>query len=152
MTDDHPVLFYDGECGLCQRIVRLMLTLDRGDRLRFAPLQGATAQAYLRRHGLPTEDFDSLIFAPRGLTDALPPLSRTDGALAAVRHCGWPGRVLATLRVVPRPWRDAGYRLIARWRYRLFGAPRPGRLDRPEWRSRFVGDGPRDPTSPLTPR
>lgn len=138
MHEEPSVLFYDGECGLCQRIVRVMLSLDRAGRLRFAPLQGPSAQAYLRRHGLPTADFDSLIFAPRGLADATPPLSRTDGALAAVRHCGWLGRVVATLRVVPRPWRDAGYRLIARWRYRLFGAPRPGMLDRPEWRSRFL--------------
>jgi predicted DCC family thiol-disulfide oxidoreductase YuxK len=140
MHDETPVLLYDGECGLCQRIVRVMLALDRAGRLRFAPLQGAPAQAYLRRHGLPTKDFDSLVFAPRGLHDPTPPFTRTDGALAAVGYGGWLGRLIATLRVLPRAWRDAAYRVIARWRYRLFGPPRPGLFDRPEWRSRFLAD------------
>jgi predicted DCC family thiol-disulfide oxidoreductase YuxK len=38
-----PVLFFDGECGLCNRVVRLMLRLDRRGRLRYAPLQGLRA-------------------------------------------------------------------------------------------------------------
>ena len=42
------VLFYDGQCGLCNRVVRLLLQTDRAGRLRFATLQSAPAQAYLR--------------------------------------------------------------------------------------------------------
>src|SRR4051812_37486572 len=53
MTDAPvPVLFFDGECGLCNRVVRLLLRLDTRGRLRFAPLQGPVAQDYLRAHGL----------------------------------------------------------------------------------------------------
>ena len=58
------VLFYDGQCGLCNRVVRLLLQTDRAGRLRFATLQSAPAQAYLRQQGLPTQDFDSLVFVP----------------------------------------------------------------------------------------
>ena len=53
-----PVLLFDGECGLCNRVVRLAAALDREGKLRFAPLQGPSAQAYLRAHGLPTADFE----------------------------------------------------------------------------------------------
>jgi predicted DCC family thiol-disulfide oxidoreductase YuxK len=135
-----PVLLYDGECGLCNRIVRLLLRLDHTERLRFARLQGDAGQAYLRAHGLPVADFDSLVFVPdwgrRGQREFL---LRTDGVIAALRGCGGLGRALAAgLAVFPAAWRDAGYRLVARWRYRIFGAWRPRPLGRPELLERFI--------------
>jgi predicted DCC family thiol-disulfide oxidoreductase YuxK len=135
-----PVLLFDGECGLCNRIVRLLLRLDRAGRLRFATLQGLTGQGYLQAHGLPTKDFDSLVFIPAWEQRAQPEyLLRTDGALAALKTSGGLGRGLAAIaRVVPRSWRDAAYRGIARWRYRLFGEWKPRPLARPEWAARFL--------------
>src|SRR5262249_57642651 len=55
--DLHPALgasplhlvLYDGECGVCSRIVRWLLDADRRGELRFAPLQGATAAALRQR-------------------------------------------------------------------------------------------------------
>lgn len=133
-----PVLLYDGECGLCNRIVRLVLRLDRRGVLRFAPLQGPTARDYLRQHGLPTEDFDSLVFVPDwSQRERNNFLVRTDGALAALRAIGGVARGLAWLKILPRSWRDAAYRLIARFRYRIWGKWKPRPLARPEWSARF---------------
>jgi len=135
-----PVLLFDGECGLCQRFVRLMLRLDRRGNLRYAPLQGPTAQAYLGAHGLPTKDFDTIVFVPdwarREQTEFL---LRTDGLIAALRACGPAARILATaLSILPARWRDGIYRAVGRWRYRIFGAWRPRPLARPEWAKRFM--------------
>lgn len=117
-----PVLFYDGECGLCQRIVRVLLRLDRAGRLRYAPLQGPTAQAYLRTHGLPTEDFDSLVFVPAWHRRDQPEYRlRTDGVIGALHAVGGFARVFTVIAILPRSWRDAGYKAVARLRYRLFG-------------------------------
>jgi predicted DCC family thiol-disulfide oxidoreductase YuxK len=68
-------------------------------------------------------------------------LLRTDALVVALEACGGAGRVLAGIRFIPRPWRDAGYRWVARVRYRLFGEWRPRPLSRPEWRDRFIPDG-----------
>jgi len=134
-----PVLFFDGECGLCNRVVRLMLRLDRRAVLRFARLQGSTAQGYLRTHGLPTTDFDSLVFVPDWARHDQPEyLVRTEGALAALRAIGGWGRVLSGFRVMPRTWRDVAYKLIARFRYRIWGEWKPRPLARPEWSERFL--------------
>ena len=119
-TASGPVMFFDGECGLCTRLVRMLLWLDRVGRLRFAPLQGAAAQAYLRARGLPTEDFSTLVFVPDWPVGTEQYLLRTDGVIAALRAAGRPGPA-ALLTVVPRGLRDAGYRIVARLRYRLFG-------------------------------
>ena len=132
-------MFFDGECGLCQRIVHLLLRLDRKRILHFASLQGPTAQHYLKAHGLPTADFDSLVFVPDWTRRAEAEfLLRTDGALAAARAVGGMGRLIAWLRILPRGWRDAVYKLIARWRYRLFGEWKSQPLARPEWVQRFL--------------
>lgn len=133
------VLFYDGECGLCNSAVRLLLRWDHRACLHFAPLQGPTAQAYLRSKGLPTSDFESMLFIsdwPK--RDQLPPKFRTDAVLAALRTLGGGWRAMGVLRVVPRPLRDGVYQIVARLRYRLFGDYHPQPLPRAEWASRFL--------------
>src|SRR4051794_7961959 len=98
-THSAPVLLFDGECGLCNRLVRGLLRLDRRGRLLFAPLQGPSAQRYLRSHGLPTEDFDTLVFVPDWNHRQGPDfLLRTAGAIAALRAAGGGfARTLATI-------------------------------------------------------
>ena len=103
-----PVLLYDGNCGLCHRVVRLLLRSDRGARLKFAPLQGAAAQAYLRKQGLPTADFDSLVFVPDWNTQAPGAyLLRTEGALAAAAEVGGGWGLVTWTRILPGGWTRA---------------------------------------------
>ncbi len=137
-----PVLLYDATCGLCNRSVRLLLRIDRRGVLRFAALQGAPAQAWLRSRGLPTQDFDSIVLirdwgAPDGGSAYL---LETDALAAALDAGGGVGHLLAWIRLIPKAWRDRAYRVVARLRYRLFGAWAPRPLPRPEWRSRFIGE------------
>jgi len=134
-----PVLLYDGQCGLCNRVVLLLLRTDRAGRLKFAPLQSAPAQEYLRRQGLPTADFDSLVFVPdwdHPATGAY--LLRTDGALAAAAEIGGIWRMVTWTRVLPVLLRDGAYKLVARSRYALFGEYRPAPLPDPAWEKRFL--------------
>src|SRR2546422_11464103 len=44
---EHPIIFFDGVCAMCNRFVDLMLRADRREGFRFAPLQGETARALL---------------------------------------------------------------------------------------------------------
>jgi predicted DCC family thiol-disulfide oxidoreductase YuxK len=120
--------------------VRVLLRLDRSGALRFAPLQGPTAQEYLRAHGLPVADFDSLVWVPEWTRrERAEFLLRTDGALAALAATGGLGRgVAAVARIFPATWRDAGYRAVARWRYRIFGEWRARPLANPKWAKRFL--------------
>jgi predicted DCC family thiol-disulfide oxidoreductase YuxK len=134
-----PVLLFDGECGLCQRLIRFLLRLDRRGRLRFAPLQGPPAQQFLISRGLPTADFDTLIFVPdwahRTDSDFL---VRSTGVMAALEAIGGAGATLARiLAIIPTRLRDGAYRVIGHWRYRIFGPWRP-RPWRPEWQARFL--------------
>jgi predicted DCC family thiol-disulfide oxidoreductase YuxK len=135
-----PVLLFDGECGLCNRVVRLLLRLDRRGALCFAALQSEPAQEFLRAHGLPTEDFSTLVLVPdwaRRMDNNY--LMRTDAIVVALWMCGGANRVFAAmLRAVPRWLRDWGYRFVSRTRYKFFGPWRACPLPRPEWTKQFL--------------
>jgi predicted DCC family thiol-disulfide oxidoreductase YuxK len=115
---DPETLFYDGTCGLCHRAVRFVLKRDRGgERFRFAPLHGATFLARVplaQRAALP----DSLVLRTSG--GAI--LVRSSAVTYVMRRVGGPWKVLAALlAAIPRPLRDAGYDVIARARFAVFG-------------------------------
>jgi len=133
-----PVLLYDGTCGLCNRAVRFLLRIDRRGVLRFSALQGGPGQAWLRAHGMPAGDFESMVLVRDWGAGASGYALRTDALVAALEACGGAGRVLGLVRFVPRPLRDCAYRLVARLRYRLFGEWRDRPLPRPEWGARFI--------------
>lgn len=114
-----PVLFYDGACGLCHRAVRALLRLDRGARLRFAPLGGETFRALVpvaERVRLP----DSLALVVPGRA----PAARSAAVLEALRIVGGPWPAIAVLgALVPRTLADRLYDAVARSRRRLFAVP-----------------------------
>lgn len=138
-TSTGPVLLYDGECGLCNALMRFMLKHDRRGVLLFAPLQGRTGQAFLRSRHLNTVDFDSVVFVEDlGRADTGFEV-RSTGALRALGELGgFYGRVARVLGVIPASLRDVVYKLIARVRYRIFGPYRPTPLPNPEWVRRIL--------------
>ena len=47
----HPILLYDGVCGLCNRLNQFVLRRDPAGIFRFASLQSALAARILSRRG-----------------------------------------------------------------------------------------------------
>ena len=46
----HPILLYDGMCGLCNRFVQFVLRHDPGGVFRFASLQSPMAERIVQQH------------------------------------------------------------------------------------------------------
>jgi len=123
---DRLLVLYDGECGLCNSSIRWMLRRDRHDRLRFAPSNSYQVQSLLASHGVqmagPDTGPDSILVFRSVGTPVEEMLVRSNGILACLRVLPQPWPVLAAIiRLVPRPIRESGYRLIARSRYRIWG-------------------------------
>lgn len=125
---EHPIVLYDGVCGLCNRSVRFVLNRDPKGFFRFASLQSAVAGRILARHGANRTDLDTMYVAlnctpadGEGRNREIL-LSRSDAALFVLKELGGAWRVIAgAIRFLPRAVRDWGYCLIASNRYRLFG-------------------------------
>jgi predicted DCC family thiol-disulfide oxidoreductase YuxK len=125
------IVFYDGHCGLCNRVVRWLLRIDRQGKLRYAPLEGAAAKRLLPR--LP-QDLDAIVYWREGK-----PLVDTSNAIGTIlREMDWPWRALSAILWVPRPLRDLAYRWVASRRYRFFGRHESCPLPSPEARQYFL--------------
>jgi predicted DCC family thiol-disulfide oxidoreductase YuxK len=66
-------------------------------------------------------------------------LVRSNAAIAMLRELPrpWPA-IAAIFRIIPRPLRDIGYRLIARFRYRIWGRLDTCPIPTPQERMRFL--------------
>lgn len=110
-----PVLIFDGVCNICSFGVRIVLRHDRDRIFDFAFAQGETGSALKRRHGLaPSLDTVTVVDG-----DAV--YIKSDAALYVAGRLPYPWRLLRILQVLPRPWRDRVYDIVARNRYRWFG-------------------------------
>ena len=131
------LVLFDGVCGFCDRTVAWLIERDPAGRLRFAPLQGETARALRARHPEIPSEAETLVFVERG-AEGDRVLLRSRAVLAACAALESPPRWLRWLALVPAPLREAGYRLFARLRYRLFGRLDACRVPSPEERERFL--------------
>lgn len=130
--DGTPIVFYDGECGLCSRLVVWCLRHDRWGVLRFAPLRGAT-YANLKASTKP-EDASTIV-----LSDASGIHIRSAAVWRILRYLGggwsWLGAVGA---LIPTAIGDAAYRFVARRRRRWFKPADSCALPDPEHSNRFL--------------
>jgi len=131
-TADGPVLFFDGVCGLCNRFIDFVITRDRAAVFRFAPLQGETA-----RDQLP--EADVRVINTMVLRDEQGVFRKSTAAVRVLMRLGGVWRILGgALWLVPRPLRDAGYSLVARNRYAIFGKKETCRIPTAAERGRFL--------------
>jgi predicted DCC family thiol-disulfide oxidoreductase YuxK len=113
------LVFYDGQCGLCDQIVQFLLKVDHEGRFIFAPLQGVTASKFLKDLPDKYKDVDSLILVENYNTPN--PQFFVQGK-AALRICwllgdGW--KILGLFSFLPSFLYNWVYRWVARNRYRL---------------------------------
>jgi predicted DCC family thiol-disulfide oxidoreductase YuxK len=140
---DRLLVIFDGHCGFCNRAVRWFLRRDRHDRLRFAASESPKVAGLLARHGMGATDLASspntmlVVRDPDGPAERV--FVRSDAALALLRELPrpWPG-VGVLFGWVPRPVRELGYRLIARWRYCIWGRLESCPIPAAEERTRFL--------------
>ncbi|HVJ61216.1 MAG TPA: thiol-disulfide oxidoreductase DCC family protein [Tahibacter sp.] len=116
MSTEAQVVVFDGVCLLCSRWVGFVVRHDRGARIRFAAMQSASGRELLAQHGLDADDPLSFLYVADGHG-----YQNSDAIVRVLTSFGGAWRLARALRVIPRPLRDAAYRLIARNRYRWFG-------------------------------
>jgi len=133
------IVFYDGVCGLCNRLVQFLLKRDRQDRLRFASLQSDFASKVLGHHGIDPTDLDTVHVVEHYQESNERVLDRSDAILRASRELGGMWALGARLSLVlPRQLRDLFYRFVANNRYRVFGKYETCLLPEPQHRAKFL--------------
>ncbi|MUM17928.1 DUF393 domain-containing protein [Mycobacterium sp. CBMA271] len=137
MTDQAPVLLYDGVCALCNGAVKKILSFDTVGTMRFGSLESEYAKQVIERHP-ELVGVDSFVIVDHPGEPAERIHIRSDAVLRVMDYLGDTRRASLIRRLVPRPIRDGLYRLVARIRYRVFGQYDTCPVPPPEVRARFL--------------
>eukprot|EP00584_Thalassiosira_punctigera_P016568 CAMPEP_0172551248 /NCGR_PEP_ID=MMETSP1067-20121228/37102_1 /TAXON_ID=265564 ORGANISM="Thalassiosira punctigera, Strain Tpunct2005C2" /NCGR_SAMPLE_ID=MMETSP1067 /ASSEMBLY_ACC=CAM_ASM_000444 /LENGTH=370 /DNA_ID=CAMNT_0013339009 /DNA_START=16 /DNA_END=1128 /DNA_ORIENTATION=- len=153
-SDSRPVVLFDGKCNLCNAGVQLILDADRASsdprgNLRVAALQSRVGRVLLER--LPPDQRKTVLSMRDGEGD-----KTYKSIVVAGEHRTWlnsaacirigkelkgPLRYLALLAsIIPSFIRDPLYKLLSRYRKKLFGEAPECRLWDDNWDTRFVND------------
>jgi predicted DCC family thiol-disulfide oxidoreductase YuxK len=133
---EQNIIFFDGVCGLCSRMVDFVLREDQERFFLYSPLQGETFRSIERDHP-ETLNSDSIFVLRRGPAKEV--LLQKSAALIYIVDKLPRYRWLAVIgRILPELIRDAAYRAIAATRYRIWGKRGSCRIPNAEERSRFL--------------
>jgi predicted DCC family thiol-disulfide oxidoreductase YuxK len=141
-TGGQSILFFDGECVLCNGFADFVKAHDRKARFRLASLQGETARAMgaaeALSHGPSRAEGGSGRFETVLLWEGGRWYRRSDAALRAMAGLDGAWALSRSLLLIPRFLRDAVYVVIARNRYRWFGKREACRVPAPWEGDRFL--------------
>ncbi len=130
---EHPIVLFDGICGLCDGFVTWLLRRDRRALFRVAPLQGETAVRLISRPITESEAQWSILLVEDGVL-----YERSEAVLKIVSRLGGACRFAGVLRVFPLGLRDRVYRFVAQNRYKWFGKRATCRVPTREEQDRFL--------------
>lgn len=108
------IVFYDGECGFCNRTVQFILKYEKEHKIYFSPIQSAFARDFFDKNKAPQPDLSTFYFYTNNIL-----LTKSTGALALLKFLKWPFFILNLGRVIPVCQRDQLYDFIAKRRKKI---------------------------------
>jgi len=126
------IILFDGVCQFCDRSVQFIFKRDKKGHFKFASLQSDLAKQLLSRYNV-AKDVDSLV-----LLDGNNYYIKSTAALRICKNLSGFWKLGYFLLVIPRPFRDFVYQLIAKNRYNWFGKKEACTIPSPEMRKRFL--------------
>ncbi len=131
--NEYPVVLFDGVCNFCNYWVNFAIKHDRKKKLRFATLQGDTAQELLSEHMINPTTLSSVV-----LVDSGKAYTHSSAALRICKYLNGGWKLFYGLMIIPKFIRDAIYKFIARNRYKWYGKKDSCMIPTPEQRERFL--------------
>lgn len=125
------IVFFDGECNLCNSFVNFIIDRDPGNAFQFASLQSSFAQRELGNVSLQL-GISTVVLKKKSTL-----YYKSDAALEILRGLSgaWPAFYI--FKIVPRFIRNGVYDYIAARRYRWFGKTEC-RIPTPDLKARFL--------------
>lgn len=134
MSNEYPIMLFDGECAMCNGAVQFVLDHEREAQFRFAPLQSDIGREYLEQFHLPVDNFDSYVVIDHGVAHV-----KSRAVVKMGFYMGGPWQALSYLVLCsPKFIADAIYSYGFNNRLKWFGKNTQCRLLPPEQSLRFL--------------
>lgn len=110
------IVFYDGECGFCNKSVQFILKNRKSNNLKFLPLQSKKSESILENFNVQI-DMSTLYFLQNGsLTE------KSSAVLKITNRLKWYWFWLKIGYILPKGWRNRIYDKVANNRYKITGS------------------------------
>lgn len=124
------IIFFDGDCLVCNRFVQILLRIDHRKKFLFSSLQSELAKTALT--DIP-KNIDSIVYlSPTGS------YIKSEAVLKICKQLGFPYATCYLFKILPLKWRDALYDYFAKNRYQWFGKNEFCALPTKSERQRFI--------------
>lgn len=126
------IVLFDGDCHFCNKSVQFIVKRDPQAIFSFASLQGPTGERLKKEYEIPSSSDSFILIENNQVYEA------SKAALRVAKQLKGIWKFIYIGIIVPRPIRDAVYRLIARNRRKLFGKEGACPIPTPEMRKRML--------------
>jgi len=111
---NQQIVFFDGDCGFCNKTIQFVLRHEKGNSLRFSSLQSSFAQDFFKAKNFPEPDLSTFYFF-----DGSELHERSTAALKLIPNLKWYCKPLSIGWFFPKKIRDTFYNFIAKRRSKL---------------------------------
>lgn len=110
------IIFYDGDCGLCNRSVQFVLKHERCSEISFSALQSNFSKTFFDKHQLPSPDFSTFYFYKDNQL-----YKKSTAAFKVIPYLKWYWQPLRAFSLLPVRLTDLVYDFIAKRRKKIGG-------------------------------
>ena len=120
MNADRDILLLDGDCGLCNRLaIFLDKRLGKGKDIAYRTILSQEGQELIATFPQKQQDADTVYLLRNGKS-----YIRSAAGIRCLLYMKWYYRMwFPVLWIIPFPLRDIGYRIIAKYRHKIFKKP-----------------------------
>ena len=108
------IVFYDGECGFCNRSVAFVLKNDKTKTIHFASIQSGFSKELFLKNNWKSPDLSTFYFLENGQL-----FDKSTAAIKVSKYFSFPYSILRAMIVVPKVFRDFVYNFIAKRRHKI---------------------------------
>ena len=127
----HAIVYFDGLCNVCNAFIDFLIRHDRRRTMKYAPMQGTTAQQHLPAHLV--NELSTMAFEREGAI-----WTESGAAIRAIAACGGIFALMSIFLLIPSFVRDWVYRWVANHRYLFAGRRATCRLPTAQEREMFL--------------
>ena len=111
------IVLYDGDCGLCNRAIQILLREDPADHFRFVSQQAALGKSILAHIGYNPNTNDSLVVYHPNVAY----YTQSQAVFYLCKYGSHKLKLLMVFQLIPKVMLDVAYNWIAKKRYYWFG-------------------------------
>ena len=115
MIENKKIIFYDGLCAMCNRFIRILITLDKKEKFLLAPLQGKNGKILQKKFSKELKGIDSVIFYNKKV------YTKSSAVINILSELGGIYKLAYIFNIIPTFISDSIYDYIARNRFQWFG-------------------------------